>query len=203
MDRALNALVNLDVPADTVRIDVRGSLNHESRPDLVHIIRRVRRMGIRSHIRVDLSQAALVESAALAGLRSDLNAMDITALAGIDGAGVSLQISTSTGSWTPAGSPARRTVPASDDDALLPDVSREFLGVPAARLEDLFSRPLQEYSGEELLAASDTLFALLDNPSSLAGSDLLGRYNDIGREILRRRQDPEAPSTAAEDQTAS
>jgi hypothetical protein len=103
MDRALNALVNLDVPADTVRIDVRGSLNHESRPDLVHIIRRVRRMGIRSHIRVDLSQAALVESAALAGLRSDLNAMDITALAGIDGAGVSLQISTSTGSWTPAG----------------------------------------------------------------------------------------------------
>ena len=199
MDRALNALVNLDVPADTVRIDVRGSLNHESRPDLVHIIRRVRRMGIRSHIRVDLSQAALVESAALAGLRSDLNAMDITALAGIDGAGVSLQISTSTGSWTPAG----RTVPASDDDALLPDVSREFLGVPAARLEDLFSRPLQEYSGEELLAASDTLFALLDNPRALAGSDLLGRYNDIGREILRRRQDPEAPSTAAEDQTAS
>ncbi|WP_407708902.1 hypothetical protein ACJJV6_10750 [Arthrobacter nitrophenolicus] len=203
MDRALNALVNLDVPADTVRIDVRGSLNHESRPDLVHIIRRVRRMGIRSHIRVDLSQAALVESAALAGLRSDLNAMDITALAGIDGAGVSLQISTSTGSWTSPGSPAGRTVPASDDDALLPDVSREFLGVPAARLEDLFSRPLQEYSGEELLAASDTLFALLDNPRALAGSDLLGRYNDIGREILRRRQDPEAPSTAAEGQTAS
>ncbi len=203
MDRALNALVNLDVPADSVRIDVRGSLNHESRPDLVHIIRRVRRMGIRSHIRVDLSQAALVESAALAGLRSDLNAMDITALAGIDGAGVSLQVSTPTGSWASPAGPAGRTVPAPDDDAFLPDVNQEFLGVPAARLEELFCRPLQEYSVEELLAASDTLFALLDNPRALAGSDLLGRYNDIGQEILRRRQDPEVPSTAAEGQTAS
>lgn len=203
MDRALNALVNLDVPADTVRIDVRGSLNHESRPDLVHIIRRVRRMGIRSHIRVDLSQATLVESAALAGLRSDLNAMDITALPGIDGAGVSLQVSTATDGWASPAGRGRGTPPAPDDDALLADAHQEFLGVPAARLEELFCRPLQEYSDEELLAASDTLFALLDNPKALAGSDLLGRYNDIGQEILQRQHDPEAPFPAAEGQAAS
>jgi len=54
MDRPLNALINLDVPGDIVRIDVRGTLNQVSRPELAHIIRRIRRMGIRSHIRVYL-----------------------------------------------------------------------------------------------------------------------------------------------------
>ena len=48
MDRRLHALVKLDVATDVVRIDVRGSLNEESRPSLLHIIRRVRRMGVRS-----------------------------------------------------------------------------------------------------------------------------------------------------------
>ena len=42
----------------------------------MQIIQRVRRMGIISHIRVDLGLAAFVESAALAGLRNDLNAID-------------------------------------------------------------------------------------------------------------------------------
>ena len=76
MDRKLHALVKLDVAADVVRIDVRGSLNQESRPALVHVIRRIRRMGVTAHIRVDLSQAAFVESPALVGLRNDLNAID-------------------------------------------------------------------------------------------------------------------------------
>ncbi len=76
MDRKLHALVKLDVTSDVVRIDVRGSLNHDSRPALVLIIRRIRRMGITAHIRVDLSRAAFVESVALAGLRNDLNAID-------------------------------------------------------------------------------------------------------------------------------
>src|SRR5215217_6439574 len=93
MDRELNALVNLDVPADVVRIDVQGILNQDSRPGLVQIIRRIRRMGIRSHVRVELSQAALVESSALAGLRQDLNAIDAGTLMGIHGAGVSLGLS--------------------------------------------------------------------------------------------------------------
>jgi hypothetical protein len=76
MDRKLHALVKLDVTADMVRIDVRGSLNQDSRPALVHVIRRIRRMGITGHIRVDLSQAAFVESPALVGLRNDLNAIE-------------------------------------------------------------------------------------------------------------------------------
>ena len=59
MDRKLHALVKLDVTSDVVRIDVRGSLNHDSRPALVLVIRRIRRMGITGHIRVDLSPGRL------------------------------------------------------------------------------------------------------------------------------------------------
>jgi hypothetical protein len=70
-------------------------------------------------------------------------------------------------------------------------------------LEVLCGRALQEYSDEELLLASDTLFTLLDNPVSFPGSDLLARYDDIGQEMLRRQQDTAAPVTAAEGQAAS
>src|SRR5687768_11892374 len=102
MDRALNAFVNLDVPADVVCIDVRGSLNQDSRPGLVQIIRRIRKIGIRSHIRVELSRAAIVESSALAGLRSDLNAIDTSILPGTYGAGVSLDLSPAADEWAAA-----------------------------------------------------------------------------------------------------
>ena len=76
MDQTLQAHVKLDVVSDVVRISVRGSLTQASRPSLMQIIQRIRRMGIISHIRVDLGLAAFVESAALAGLRNDLNAID-------------------------------------------------------------------------------------------------------------------------------
>lgn len=207
MDRTLSALVNLDVPADLVRIDVRGYLTHESRPDLVHIIRRVRRMGIRAHIRVDLSQAALVESSALAGLRSDLNAMDATTLPGLFRSGVSLHLTGSHESITPDVAVPALMQPLDVLDDAAPSYSSSFGGdcavAPEAVLEELFGRSLTEYSDEELLAASDTLFALLDNPGAFPGSDLLGRYNDIGCELLRRRHEPEFPSPAAEGQAAS
>jgi hypothetical protein len=207
MDRALNAIVNLDAPADTVWIDVRGSLNHESRPDLMHIIRRVRRMGIRSHVRVDLSNAVLVESSALAGLRTDLNAMDSGTLTALHGAGVSLHLTHATDSWTsPAGtddSGPQPLVIVDDDLALLATGHDVFPAMPAEPLEEVFGRPLTEYTDEELLAASDSLFAMLDNPKALAGPDLLGRYNDIGQELSRRRQEPETPFPAAEGQAAS
>jgi hypothetical protein len=214
MDRALNALVNLDVPADVVHIDVQGSLSQESRPALVQIIRRIRRMGIRSHIRVELSRAALVESAALAGLRSDLNAIDTSTLPGIYGAGVSLDLSPAgdEGVSLPgeellavidglsAGSIAE--VDAIETAAALPG----FDEAPPLEMPGLGAwggRALQEYSDEELLLASDTLFALLDNPGAFAGSDLLGRYDDIGREITRRQQNNTSPCPATEGQAAS
>ena len=76
MDHSLNAQVKLDVASDVIRIDVRGSLSQTSRPALIQLIQRIRRMGISSHIRVDLGHAEFVESAALAGLRNDLNAID-------------------------------------------------------------------------------------------------------------------------------
>jgi hypothetical protein len=207
MDRPLNALVNVDVPADIVRIDIRGSLNQGSRLELVHIIRRVRRMGIRSHIRVDLSAAELVESVALAGLRSDLNAVDAGTLPGIYGSGVSLNLSPNAEGR--AGAQKGTQQPLALVDALT-DVTEDgqdfadgYPLVPTGQLEELCGRSLGEYSDEELLAASDWIFALLDKPKAFAGPDLLGRYNDIGQEFLRRRHESPAPLTASEDQAAS
>lgn len=216
MDSALDALVNLDVPADIVRIDIRGSLNQGSRPGLVQIIRRIRRMGIRSHIRVELSHAAMVESSALAGLRLDLNAIDTSSLPGIYGAGVSLDLSPA------ADDPAAVPAPAGQPLTLLDGFSAsavedvDALGNPAAfpgegenplldltGLEVLCGQSLQDYSDEELLLASDTLFTLLDNPDAFPGSDLLGRYDDIGQEMLRRQQGASAPFPAREGQAAS
>ena len=217
MDRALNALVNLDVPADVVRIDVQGTLSQDSRPGLVQIVRRIRRMGIRSHIRVELSRAVLVESSALAGLRHDLNAVDASTLMGIHGAGVSLDLSPSDDE-----SLNEELLTVTDALSVLSFAEADSLSEPdplesAAAMSGLDEgqslefaglgawggRDLQEYSDEELLLASDTLFTLLDNPGAFAGSDLLGRYEDIGREITRRQQDTLSPLPATEGQAAS
>jgi hypothetical protein len=206
MDRALDALVDLDVPADIVRIEVRGTLRHDTRAELVHIIRRVRHMGLRCRICVDLSRAALIESAALSGLRSDLNAMDTNSLPGLPSAGVALQLVSA--------SYDRNAEDTSTSQALLmdEDVTGLFTGgdfaeglpqVPVIFFELLYGRPLAEYSDEELLNASDSVFALLDNPQAFDGADLLGRYNDIGLEIIRRQQKPQSPFPATEGQAAS
>lgn len=213
MDRALNAFVNLDVPADIVCIDVRGSLNQDSRPGLVQIIRRIRKTGIRSHIRVELSRAAMVESLALAGLRSDLNAIDTSILPGTYGAGVSLDLSPAGVEWAAAPEQALTLLDGFSAGAVLDNGA---VGYPAAapgdagilpldltEFEVLCGRALQEYTDEELLLASDALFTLLDNPAAFPGLDLLARYDDIGHEMLRRQQDTAAPIPAAEGQAAS
>ncbi|MET1086443.1 MAG: hypothetical protein ABWY04_04880 [Arthrobacter sp.] len=214
MDPALNALVDLDVPADVVRIDVQGSLNHGSRPALVQIIRRIRRMGIRSHIRVELSRAALVESAALAGLRNDLNAIDSGTLPGIYGAGVSLDLTPARDEWISPRDEELLTVVGGLSAVSIAEIDaiETAAGLPACDEAPPFELPglgvgggraFQEYSDEELLMASDTLFALLDNPGAFAGSDLLGRYEDIGQEIMRRQQNSASPCPATEGQAAS
>jgi hypothetical protein len=205
MDRALDALVNLDVPADIVRIEVRGTLHHDSRAELVHIIRRIRRMGMRCRISVDLSQAALIESSALAGLRHDLNAVDCGSLLGAASAGVSLQLAPGARDWAVEDTSSCRPL-AMDDDVteLFPgaDLPGGFPQLPMMWIERLYGRPLTEYTDEELLLASDALFALLDTPQAPDGADLLGRYNDVGLEIHRRRQQSEAPFPAAGGQAA-
>lgn len=195
MDRKLHALVKLDVVTDVVRIDVRGSLNQESRTSLVHIIRRVRGMGISSHIRVDLSGAAFIESAALAGLRNDLNAVDGETLPGIDGEGVSLQLT------APATDGAAASI--NEQSLAITDVLTNGAdGPPAADAtgHGVLGGRLAGYSDDELLGASDSLFALLDTPEAFAGSDLLARYNDIGQEISRRHPaDTVLPPAAREE----
>jgi hypothetical protein len=216
MDRALNAFVNLDVPADVVRIDVQGSLNQDSRPGLVQMIRRIRKIGIRSHIRVELSRAGMVESSALAGLRSDLNAIDTSSLPGIYGAGVSLELSPTRDEWAAAPDFAGQPLAILDGFSVGAAADVSAVGCPSAApgepgilpldltgFEVLCGRALEEYSDEELLLASDTLFTLLDNPAVFPGSDLLARYDDIGQEMLRRQQDTPTPLTAAEGQAAS
>jgi hypothetical protein len=217
MDRPLNALVNLDVPADVVRIDVQGSLSQDSRPGLVQIILRIRRMGMRSHIRVELSRAALVESSALAGLRHELNAIDAGTLNGIRGAGVSLDLSPSEEGWTASPNEEQLTVidalsatligetdPLAGMEAMESAIG--FDEAPSPGLPGLGAwggRTLQEYSDEELLLASDTIVTLLDNPGAFAGSDLLGWYDDIGREVARRQQNLASTFPAREGQAAS
>ncbi|WP_285240186.1 hypothetical protein ACRB8A_02765 [Arthrobacter sp. G.S.26] len=204
MDRSLDALVNLDVPADLVRIEICGSLNQDSRADLVHMIRRVRRMGIRSHIRVDLSRAIIVESSALAGLRSDLNSLESNALTGTAGSGVALHLTPAAEDWT--GGQHRTPLTVVDDDVPTPTDGPDFSGafrVPVERLEGLYGRNLAEYSNDELLAASDSLFALLDVPQAFSGSDLLGRYDDICAELQRRQEDHDSRVPAVESQSAS
>jgi hypothetical protein len=185
MDRKLHALVKRDVVTGVVRIDVQGSLAEESRPSLVHLIRRVRSMGIRSHIRVDLSQAAFVESSALAGLRHDLNAVDgATTPPGMNGSGVSLNLTAHAGGGlSPAG---HSELSLAITDELTEGFANEAKGKTQAPPGAMFAQPLTEYSDEELLVASDSIFALLDTSEAFAGSDLLARYKDIGEEIARR-----------------
>jgi hypothetical protein len=178
MDTSLNAQPTLDIASDIVRIDVRGSLTQQSRPALMQLIQRVRRMGITSHIRVNLGRAVRVESAALAGLRNDLNAIDgaaalvETAGALPSSAGVSLELS-----------PFREALTA----ALPPlDLSADF----SASIDATGTRPLNVYSDDELLAASDSVFGMMDNPADMARTQLLATYDEIGREISRREGGP-------------
>lgn len=184
MDRKLHALAKRDVVTDLVRIDVRGSLTEESRPALVNMVRRVRSMGIPSHIRVDLSQAAFVESSALAGLRDDLNAVEGATPPGTDGAGVSLVLTPSVDGTSPAMSINEQSLAITDE--LADGFADEAVVEKQAPLDALFGLPLAEHSDDELLAASDSIFTLLDTPEAFAGSDLLARYNEIGQEMARR-----------------
>lgn len=172
MDQSLQAHVKLDVTSDVVRIDVRGSLTQASRPSLMQIIQRVRRMGITAHIRVDLGRAAFVESGALAGLRNDLNA--------IDG---SSACSETAGMPAPGGVSLELSLRVDDSAAMQTlDVSGEFL----ASVDPSGTRRLTRFSDDELLAASDSVFGLLDDPSGMARSELLATYDEIGMEISRR-----------------
>lgn len=171
MDQNLHAHVKLDITSDLVLIDVRGSLTQDSRPSLREIIQRVRRMGINSHIRVDLGRAAVVESSALAGLRNDLNA-------------VAGGAAPTAGGLPPASGVSLELNPHDEDPAAVLeslDLSAEFV----ASLDSPGTGPLTRYSDDELLAASDSVFGLLDNPA-ITRPELLAAYDEIGLEISRR-----------------
>jgi hypothetical protein len=47
-------------------------------------------------------------------------------------------------------------------------------------------RPLSSYSSPELLAASDAVFRLLDDPAGHCGNELLAQYEAICEELSRR-----------------
>lgn len=171
MDQTLHAHVKLDIASDLVLIDVRGILTQDTRPSLMEIIQRVRRMGITSHIRVDLGRAAFVESSALAGLRNDLNAVAGAAAPTAGGlpleSGVSLELN------------PQVEDPAAVLESL--DLSADFV----ASLDSSGTGPLTRYTDDQLLAASDSVFGLLDNPD-VARPELLATYDEIGLEISRR-----------------
>lgn len=185
MDRRLHALVTFDVSSDAVEIDVRGSLNQDSRTALVLIVRRIRRMGITSHIRVGFSHAAMVESQALAGLRNDLNAIGggATEVGLPTGSGVSLEFMDKPSSQALGASGGTKTIA----------ISGEF----AASVDPAGLHPLDKYSDEELLAASDFAFGLMDQPSSPASPLVLAHYDAIGLEMARRETE-DAPAALPE-----
>jgi hypothetical protein len=174
MDHQLDSLVNVDRSASIVRIDIRGSLTQSSRPDLLHEVQRVRRLGITSPITVDLSRAAFVESSALAGLRIDLNAQDAR-IQGIPAAaapGVSLVVMAGSEQGMAESRADLIALPYPSEPADTPDASA--------------LRPLSSYSSAELLAASDAVFELLDDPTGHCGNELLAQYEAIGEELTRR-----------------
>jgi hypothetical protein len=174
MDNQLDSHVNVDRSARTVRIDIRGSLARASRPDLLQEIQRIRRLGITYPITVDLSRAVFVESSALAGLRTDLNAQD-DCLQGMSSAavpGVSLVVMAGSG---------QEIAEFREDLAVLPYSSQPTIAPTSAAF-----RPLSSYSSPELLAASDAVFGLLDEPSGHCGNELLAQYEAICEELNRR-----------------
>lgn len=192
MDNQLNSRLDIDRSASAVRINIRGSLTQASRPDLLREIQCVRAMGITFPITVDLSCAAFVESSALAGLRVDLNAQAMNAQAmnaqamnsqdknaqdsGLQdvfaaAAGVSLVLMAGSGQGAAAGG----------SPTALPYPSQ-----PAVVPAPLSLRPLSSCSSAELLAASDSIFELLDDPSGRCGNELLAQYEAIGEELARR-----------------
>ena len=174
MDNHLDSHVNVDRSAKTVRIDIRGSLARASRPDLLQEIQRIRGLGITYPITVDLSRAAFVESSALAGLRLDLNAQD-ACLRGLPPAAapsVSLVVMAGSGQDMAEGRTDLAVLPYSSQPAIAP-VSTVF-------------RPLSSYSSPELLAASDAVFGLLDDPAGHCGNELLAQYEAICEELSRR-----------------
>lgn len=175
MDQSLNAHVKIDAASDVVRIDVRGSLTQASRPSLLQTIQRVRHTGINSHIRVDLGHAQLVESSALAGLRDHLNAIDGVTQLDVAGAlpdptGVSLELNPHT----------------DDPNAVLRSLDLDLDGDVTASIDSAGTGALTVLSDDELLAASDTVFGMLDNPADMASSELLATYDEIALEISRR-----------------
>lgn len=174
MDQTLNAHVKLDALSEDIRIDVRGSLNRDSRPVLIQLIQRIRQAGLTSHIRVNLASAVFVESSALAGLRNDLNAID----GGADQLGV-------TGTMpAPAGVSLDLQTFADDFGRVFQTV--DLPGDLTSSIDPSAVHPLARFSDDELLAASDLVFGRLDEPGTVRPSELLARYEDISVEMTRR-----------------
>ena len=175
LDHCLLAIVSLDVPRDTVHIDIGGSLTGVSRDDLFGITGRIRQLRPGSHIHVHLGPAMFVESAALAGLRTDLETLDGVrggqpgqSGPSVQGRGVSLETRSlgSAQEW-----------------------QQGLAGITScpARLDGL--------TDDELLSASDFVFTWLDDEDGCPGTDvaeMLALYELIGQEMSGRTGPPPA-----------
>jgi hypothetical protein len=162
VDHQLQAIISLDVPWDTVHVDIDGSLTRVTRSSLLKVTERIRKLRVSSHIRVHLGSAAFVESATLSGLRTDLEAI-VRRAGDRPGHG---RVSLETRS---------REIAATTRHA------RTGITLRPARLDD--------FTKVDLLTASDFLFAWLDDAHGCPGTDvsaMLALYEHIGQEISRR-----------------
>lgn len=158
----LHARVCLDQPRDTITIDIRGSLTGTSREDLSGIIGRIRRLRAGTKIRVLLGNAEAVDPAALAELPTG---PDVTAT----------YLRRSAGGANQTHPPA---------DALS---NAALAGTTAgSRLRTL---GLARFTDDDLLSASDFIFAWLDDENRCPGTDvpdMIAQYELIGEEISAR-----------------
>ena len=162
VDHQLQAIISLDVPRDTVHVDIDGNLTLVTRASLLEVTERIPKLRASSRIHVHLGSAAFVESAALAGLRTDLEAT-VGLADGRRGQGrVSLETR-------------------SPDSAVTSRHALSGITLRPARLDDL--------TKADLLTASDFLFAWLDDANGCPGTDvsaMLTLYEHIGQEISCR-----------------
>ncbi|WP_326966287.1 hypothetical protein [Arthrobacter sp. CG_A4] len=172
MDHRLLAIISLDVPRDTVHIDIGGSLTGVSRDALFGITGRIRQLRAGSHIHVHLGPALFVESAALAGLRKDLETLDGVRGGQPDQSGQGRGVSLETRSRGSA-----------------QEWQQGLAGIVSCTAR------LDGFTDDELLTASDFVFTWLDDEDGCPGTDvpeMLALYELIGQEMSGRTGPPPA-----------
>lgn len=170
MDHHLNARLCLNALRSTVTIDIRGRLTSNSQETLSGIIDRIRQLRARTSIHVLLCHAAFVDPAALAELRT---------------------------APCPTVTYIRRNTEGAAQTVTGAAASSQVTLAAASTGDGPRTPRLVRSSTDDLLSASDFIFAWLDDENGCPGTDvpeMIARYELIGQEISARNTDPSPPN---------